>query len=41
MKTDKIYEILAGSPEVELSMTMGGTSEKFAELTMELRPTFL
>jgi len=38
MKTDKIYEILAGAPEMELSMTMGGTSDKCTELTT---PTFL
>jgi len=39
MKTDKIYEILAGAHDVERSMAM---SCKGPELTTELaRPTFL
>jgi len=28
METDKIYEILTDAPEMELSMTMGDTSDK-------------
>jgi len=36
MKTDKIYEISTAAREVELSMAMGGTSDKDSELTTDL-----
>jgi len=36
MKTDKMYEILAGTREFELSITMGSISTKCTEITTAL-----